>query len=78
MVEYALRFNTLAAESQWNEPALKAVFRRALNSKILKEQACWAEEAKLDSWIDMSIKIVNILWDRSATFTCSPNRTYHS
>lgn len=57
VVEYALKFRTLSPESEWNKPALKAVFRHGLNSNILTELACWDDKATLDSLIDMSIKI---------------------
>lgn len=66
-VEYALRFCTLAEESQWNEPALKAEFRKGLNKNILTELACRDDEAMLDSLIDMSIWIYDLLRDRRST-----------
>lgn len=63
MVDFVLKFRTLATESQWNKPALKAAFRRGLNNDILTEQACQDDEAMLDSLIDLSIRIDNLLWD---------------
>lgn len=37
MAEYTLEFHTLAAGSEWNEPALKAVFCQELNAEVLTE-----------------------------------------
>lgn len=63
--EYALEFLTLAAESEWNEPALKAVFRRGLNESVREEMACRDDEATLDSLIDLAICLDNLLCDRN-------------
>lgn len=72
MVEYALKFCTLAAERQWNEPALKAAFQRDLNHNILTELACLDEEAMLDKLIDMSIQIDNLLQDQKVSLNRLP------
>lgn len=49
VVEFTLKFCTLAAESEWNVPALKADFRHGLNHEILLELTCHDDEATLDS-----------------------------
>lgn len=41
MVEYALDFHTLAAESRWSEAVLKAVFHQGLNQEVHKAITCW-------------------------------------
>lgn len=38
--KYAVEFRTLAAESEWNEPALKAVVQQGLNENICTEMTC--------------------------------------
>lgn len=49
--EYALKFRTLAAESGWNDSALRTVYRQGLNSNQLREMACRDDESTLDSLI---------------------------
>lgn len=61
--KYALKFCTLAAENGWNEPALKAVFRQGLNENIRTEMVCRDDEASLDSMIDLTIHLDNLLQD---------------
>lgn len=56
--EYALEFRTLAAESDWNDPALKAVLQ-----SVSKEMACRDDEATLDSMIGLAILLDNLLKD---------------
>lgn len=60
MADYALEFCTLAAESGWNEPALKAYWQ-VLNPEILTNLACRDDEATLNSLIDLSIHLDNLL-----------------
>lgn len=55
MAEFALEFRILAAESGWNEPTLKTIFRAGLNLNIKKELACRDDKATLDSLIDLAI-----------------------
>lgn len=47
--EYALDFRTLAAESSWNDFALRAAYLHCLNRELLKEQACREEAASVFS-----------------------------
>lgn len=35
-MEYGIEFRTLAAESGWDDSALRAIFRKGLNSDILE------------------------------------------
>lgn len=49
-------FCTLAAESRWNETALKAIFWPGLKSEVCKEIACRDDDALLDSLIDLAIQ----------------------
>lgn len=53
----------LATESKRNEAALKAVFRKGLNSELCKESACRDDEASLDTLIDLVIRLDNMLHD---------------
>lgn len=64
MVDYALEFCILAAESGWNEAALKDVFPAGLNPEVQKEMACHDDEKSLDSLMDLAIRLDNLLRDR--------------
>ncbi|XDV19520.1 hypothetical protein PO909_024978 [Leuciscus waleckii] len=44
--EYAIEFRTLAAQSGWNDIALKAMFHRSLNSELQTELACKGQAPK--------------------------------
>lgn len=64
MVEYALEFSTLAADSGWNKAALKAPYCQGLNADVIFELACRDYAMSLDSLIDLSIQLDNLLQDR--------------
>lgn len=53
--EYFLDFRTLAAESRWNDSALRAVYIQGLNKKLIKELAFREEASSLDKLINISI-----------------------
>lgn len=48
---------TVAAESGWNEPALKTAFWQGLNADVLTEFPCKDSKASLDKLIDLAIKL---------------------
>ncbi len=56
-----IEFRTLAAQSGWNEIALKAVFKRGLNTKLQTELACKAVDSTLNEFITLAIKIDNLM-----------------
>lgn len=53
----------MVADSGWNELALKAVYWQGLNPDVLIELTCRDNAASLDSLIDPSIKLDNLLQD---------------
>lgn len=55
--EFALNFHTLAVDSGWNEPALKAACCQGLNTNILTALSCQDDPASLDSLIELSIHL---------------------
>ncbi len=59
--DYAIEFRTLAAQSGWNEIALKTVFKRGLNAKLQTELACKAVDSTLNEFITLAIKIDNLM-----------------
>lgn len=62
--EYALEFRTIAAGSGWNSTALKAAFRKGLNSDVLTELDCRDEQLTLDALIDLAIPLDLLLLNR--------------
>ncbi|KAL0150494.1 hypothetical protein M9458_054311 [Cirrhinus mrigala] len=59
--DYAIEFRTLAAQSKWNEVALKAVFKGGLNTKLQAELACRTVDTALNEFITVAIKIDNLM-----------------
>lgn len=43
--EHAVEFGMLAAQSGWNDVALKAIFYNSLNAELQTELACWREDS---------------------------------
>lgn len=61
VAEYAVDFRTIAAQSGWNETALKPMFKRGLHPKIQAEIACKDMDMDLHELISMAIRIDNLL-----------------
>lgn len=53
VVEYALEFRTIAAQSRWNEPALKTAFHQGLNLELV----CQGGQLTLNDLIDLAIRL---------------------
>lgn len=64
VAEYGLQLRTIAARSEWNEPALKAVFHQGLNPEIVTELACRDKHLTLDSLNDLTIRLDRLLQSR--------------
>lgn len=60
VADYAIQFKTLAAQSRWNNEALKTVFYEGLNHEIKTELTCKGEESNLSEFITMAIKMDNL------------------
>lgn len=63
VAEYALEFHMLAAESSWNEAALKPTFCQRLNNNALTELLYHNETATLHMLTDLAICLDNLLQD---------------
>ncbi|XP_038149046.1 uncharacterized protein LOC119788602 isoform X1 [Cyprinodon tularosa] len=63
--ELAIEFRTLAADSGWNETALKGAFQHSLSEKLKDELACREEPETLDQLINLAIRIDNRLRERN-------------
>lgn len=64
--EYTLKFHTLAAGSRWSKPVWKAAFCQGLNFEVLKELVCHDNKVSLESLIDLSICLHNLVRNRQA------------
>ncbi|KAI2661335.1 Transposon Tf2-6 polyprotein [Labeo rohita] len=70
--DYALTFRTLAAQSGWNDGPLKLHYRKGLNPELQVELACRDEDLSLEQYIDLSIRVDNVMRARkSSRFTSS-------
>uniref|UniRef100_A0A8C1YSB8 Gypsy retrotransposon integrase-like protein 1 n=1 Tax=Cyprinus carpio TaxID=7962 RepID=A0A8C1YSB8_CYPCA len=71
--DYALRFRTLAAQTNWVSDTLKVLFRKGLNYDLQAELACRDEGRDLNSFIELTISIDNLQRARRS----SSRRTDH-
>ncbi|KAI2665820.1 Transposon Tf2-6 polyprotein [Labeo rohita] len=65
--DYALDFRTLAAQSGWNDGPLKLHYRKGLNPDLQVELACRDEGLTLQQYIDLSIRVDNVLRARKSS-----------
>ncbi|KAL0186270.1 hypothetical protein M9458_017940, partial [Cirrhinus mrigala] len=65
--DYALTFHTLAAQSGWNDGPLKLHYRKGLNPDLQIELACQDEDLSLDQYIDLSIRVDNVMRARRSS-----------
>ncbi|KAK3526056.1 hypothetical protein QTP70_014676 [Hemibagrus guttatus] len=59
--EYAIEFRTLAAQSGWNDVALKAVFQRILNIELQAELACKGVDHSFSEYVTLAIQVDNLM-----------------
>ncbi|KAI2644755.1 Retrotransposon-derived protein PEG10 [Labeo rohita] len=62
--DYALSFRTLATQSGWNDGPLKLHYRKDLHPDLHLELACRDEDLTLDQYIDLSIRVDNLMRSR--------------
>ncbi|KAI2650489.1 Retrotransposon-derived protein PEG10 [Labeo rohita] len=62
--DYALSFRTLATQSGWNDGPLKLHYRKGLNAELQVELACRDEGLPLEQFIDLSIRVNDIMRSR--------------
>ncbi|KAL0180227.1 hypothetical protein M9458_025669, partial [Cirrhinus mrigala] len=70
--DYALTFRTLAAQSGWNDGPLKLHYRKGLNPELQIELACRDEDLTLNQYIDLSIRVDNVMRARRSSRPVSP------
>ncbi|KAK3548058.1 hypothetical protein QTP70_004282 [Hemibagrus guttatus] len=73
--DYAIEFRTLAAQSGWNDVALKAVFQRSLNIELQAELACKGEDHSFTEYVTLAIKIDNLMRSNNARIKSTYMRT---
>ncbi|KAI2668011.1 Retrotransposon-derived protein PEG10 [Labeo rohita] len=59
--DYALSFRTLAAQSGWTDEPLKLHYRNGLYPDLQMELACRDEGLSLEQYIDLSIRVDNLM-----------------
>lgn len=64
VADYSVDFWTLAAEAEWNEAALKAVFTRGLSHHLKDELAAHEVPSDLPAFVALTISIDNRLRER--------------
>lgn len=78
MAEYMVEFETLAAESGWNEPALLYAFRRGLNDQVCDALVVGLQPRELSELIDRAIELDNFQcerrWEQALRF--APARSF--
>ncbi|KAI2665817.1 Transposon Tf2-9 polyprotein [Labeo rohita] len=70
--DYALSFRTLAAQSRWNDEPLKLHYRRGLHPDLQVELACHDEDLTLEQYIDLSIRVDNVMRARRSNRSSVP------
>ncbi|KAL0195114.1 hypothetical protein M9458_008686, partial [Cirrhinus mrigala] len=77
VADYALTFRTLAAQTGWPDNPLKLLFRKGLNAELQLELACRDEGRSLAQFIDLAIRVDNLLRarcpQRASTFSSALN-----
>ncbi|KAK3524750.1 hypothetical protein QTP86_002459 [Hemibagrus guttatus] len=75
--DYTIRFRTLAAQLEWNDAALWAVFRTGLNPTLQTELACHMEATSLSQFVATAIRLDNLQrqrWARASDVTTARPR----
>lgn len=62
VLQFAIKFRTLVAKSEWDQRALKAAFHRS--HELTDELAYRDPGPDLESLIDVAIRLDNRIWDR--------------
>lgn len=64
VADFSVEFRTLAADSKWNDEALRGVFVKGLNESLKDELASRDEPSDLDSLVSLAIRLDNRLRER--------------
>uniref|UniRef100_A0A4W6F130 CCHC-type domain-containing protein n=1 Tax=Lates calcarifer TaxID=8187 RepID=A0A4W6F130_LATCA len=64
VADYAVEFRILAAETGWDEPALRGIFIRGLAERLKDELAARDEPSTLDALVSLAVRLDNCLRER--------------
>ncbi|KAK3507826.1 hypothetical protein QTP70_001071 [Hemibagrus guttatus] len=70
--DYAIRFRTLAAQSEWNDAALWAVFCAGLNPTLQTELTCHVEATSLTQFVATAVRLDNLWCQRRTGASAHP------
>lgn len=60
-VDYGIQFCSLAAQSECNDAAFKAMFQEGVNTHLQAELACWDEDNLTTQYIMLAIHLDNLI-----------------
>ncbi|KAK3512381.1 hypothetical protein QTP70_007448 [Hemibagrus guttatus] len=69
--DYAITFQTLSAQSGWNDASLWAVFRAGLNPELQTELVCRVEATTLSQFVATAICLDNLMPQHQAGTSCA-------
>ncbi len=67
--DYSLTFCTLAAQTGWENGPLKLLYRKGLSAELQSELACRDEGRTLEEFINITIRLDNLLRSRRSPLT---------
>ncbi len=70
--DYSLTFRTLAAQTGWGNGPLKLLYRKGLLAELQSELACRDEGRTLEEFINITIRLGNLLRSRRSPLTSGP------
>ncbi len=62
--DYTLTFRTLAAQTGWEDEPLRLLYRKGLNEELQSELACRDEGRTLEQFMELTIRIDNLMRSR--------------
>ncbi len=65
--DYSLTFRTLAAQTGWESGPLKLLYRKGLSAELQSELACRDEGRTLEEFINITIRLDNLLRSRRSS-----------
>ncbi len=70
--DYSLTFRTLAAQTGWESGPLKLLYRKGLSAELQSELACRDEGRTLEEFINITIRLDNLLCSRWSPLASAP------
>ncbi len=70
--DYSLTFRTLAAQTGWESGPLKLLYRKGLSAELQSELACRDEGRTLEEFINITIRLDNLLRSRRSPLASAP------